>query len=113
MHPIIFTEFHQTKRGLPWQLLVFLLASTVLQYFLGPLAVLLLLSPLFGTAVGVGTLSEEYGKGQLRFLYSLPISPRALWCVKVLSGIIGTLLFVGVVLLPCLLISRPALTLPG
>ncbi len=113
MHPIVFSEWHQSKRGLVWQLLLLLCASSVLQYLFGPLGVLLLLSPAVAAGIGVGTLSEEYSKGQLRFSYSMPISPAGFWCVKVLSGIVGTSLVVAVVLLPALFLDRPTIEVPG
>src|SRR2546422_11734112 len=100
MHPIIFTEFHQSKRGLPWQLLIILLMSAFLQSIIGLPGVLLLLSPAGAAAMGVATFSEEYGKGRLRFFYSMPISPIGIWGIKVLSGIVGMSLFDAVVLLP-------------
>src|SRR5260370_823252 len=113
MHPLVLSEFHQSKRGLPWQLLLSLCASAFLQGFLGLPAVLVLLSPTVAAAIGVSTLSEEYSKGQLRFLYSMPISPTGLWCIKVLSGIVGASLFVAVVLLPALFIDRTLIKIPG
>src|SRR5438309_6794196 len=112
MHPVVLSEFHQSKRGLPWQLLLSLCASALLQGLFGLPAVLVLLSPTVAAAIGVGTLSEEYSKGQLRFLYSMPISPAGLWCVKVVSGIVGASLFVAVVLLPAVFISRPLMKIP-
>jgi hypothetical protein len=113
MHPIVFSELHQSKRGLPWALLVLFSASALLQSFVGLPAVFLFLSPSAAAAIGVGTLAEEYSKGQLRFFYSMPISPLGLWSVKVLSGIVGTSLFVAVVWLPALFIHRPLIEIPG
>jgi hypothetical protein len=113
MHPIVFTEFHQSKRAVFWQLLLFLGASAVMQYFFGPLAVLLILSPAAAVGIGVGTLSEEYSKGTLRFFYSMPIAPAGIWRVKVLSGIMGASLVVAVVCLPALFMDRPYFELPG
>jgi hypothetical protein len=88
-------------------------ASALLQSFVGLPAVFLFLSPSAAAAIGVGTLAEEYSKGQLRFFYSMPISPLGLWSVKVLSGIVGTSLFVAVVWLPALFIHRPLIEIPG
>src|SRR5262249_17980028 len=51
--------------------------------------------------------AEEYSKGILRFFYSMPVSPRSFWCVKTISGIIGTCLFVTVVWLPALFMDKP------
>src|SRR5437773_3089994 len=107
MHPIVFSQFHQLKRSMGWQLLIILFLSAVLQSIIGLPAVLLLLSPAGATAMGVALFSEEYGKGQHRFFYSMPISPVSIWCIKVLSGIVGMSLFVAVVLLPALFIDRP------
>ena len=55
MHPIVFSEVHQSKRGLPWQLLLLFSVSAVLQYILGLPGVLLLLSPTALAAIGVAT----------------------------------------------------------
>src|SRR5690349_11558357 len=104
MHPVIFSEFRKALRGMAWQLLIFLFISFVLQSVIGLPAILLGIAPAGAMAMGISIFSEEYNKGQLRFLYSMPISPRAIWYITVLSGIVGIALFVAVVFLPAFFI---------
>jgi hypothetical protein len=106
MHPMVLSEFHVAKRGMAWQLLLLLSVSVALQWLMGLPGVFLLLSPTIA-AIGVASLAEEFSKGELRFLYSLPISPLAFWCTKVIAGVLGISLFVGAVLLPALFVGQP------
>lgn len=53
----------------------------------------IVLLPNVASGIGMGTFSEEYQKGKMRFLHTLPISRSVIWFVKVAAGILGAFFF--------------------
>lgn len=93
IHPILISELFQTRRGLV-KALLFVCGSAALLRYLGMKELIwFILLPNIASGVGIGTFSEEYQKGQLKFLFSLPVKRLHIWIVKILFGIVGTLFF--------------------
>jgi hypothetical protein len=93
--PALYLELLQTRRS-GWKTIAFAFAGTFLLRLLlpdlGALIALFAVIPQACAAMGIGTFSEELAKGQLRFLFALPVSRRAIWWVKLASGLLGALL---------------------
>lgn len=99
IRPIVIAEYHQSKQSFFKVLVAFAVLALIVRLKMGSLGGLIafvLLLPHVALTIGVGTFSEEFSKGQLRFLYAMPVGPVGVWCVKFVSGIVGLLLFTGV-----------------
>lgn len=100
MRGIILAEFHQTLRSYPKAIATVAAAVILLRLFtgsFGSLLILLILLPNIAVGIGVGTLSEEYTKGQLRYLYGMSVRPIQLWIVKLVSGVMGVFEFAALI----------------
>jgi ABC-type transport system involved in multi-copper enzyme maturation permease subunit len=100
MHPVVIAEVQQSRQHIAKALVLLLVICLGLRLTLGSRGVLLALLvvlPNWAMGLGLGTFAEEITKGQFRFLYSLPVSPRSIWFVKFVSGLVSALLFAAFV----------------
>jgi len=99
MRPIVIAEYYQTRRQFALVLAVHTTLTLLLCSFggcAGVFAVMAGLTPFVGVSLGAGTFAEEFSKGQLRFLYTLPVRRTEVWLVKCASGLLCMLLLIGV-----------------
>lgn len=101
MSPALYLELLQTRRG-GWKTVAFAFAATfVLRLLLpdlGTLISILAVIPQACAGIGIGTFSEELAKGQLRFLFALPMKRQTVWWIKLASGLAGAVLVVAAAL---------------
>ncbi len=95
IHAVVLAEYHQTKRHILAVMLVVFLVTLAVRMLVGlggVACVALVLIPSGCLGIGVGTFSEEFSKGQLRFLYAMPVSRLSVWSIKCASGVLGMIL---------------------
>lgn len=102
MNPIIISDFYQSKRA-AFKVLGFLgVVFSAVHYFFGysgSVVCMALLLPSISNTIGLGTVGEEYTKGQFRFIYTMPIRRSRIWLVKLCYGIFGIALLWSMALL--------------
>ncbi|MBI4027006.1 MAG: ABC transporter permease [Verrucomicrobia bacterium] len=91
--PLAILEWHQFRQGFLHALLVIGGAAIALRYFNFGLLISLVLLPNVASGIGMGTFNEEYQKGKMRFLHTLPIPHSAIWFAKVTAGLLGVVFF--------------------
>ena len=100
IRPIVIAEYHQSRLNLVKAVVVVTLIALALRLIGGAAGVLLGLFGLLPSVMlagGSGTFTEEFSKGQLRFLYGLPVSRAGTWCVKCVSGFITVFLMMTII----------------
>ncbi|MEO0587853.1 MAG: hypothetical protein AAF078_09450 [Planctomycetota bacterium] len=94
MRGMILLELQQSIRSYRTSLLIIIPMVAIMKLMTGPsgpwapFAIVLWST---ASTIGVGTLGEEYSKGQLRYLFATGIRRRTVWIVKLTSGILGVL----------------------
>lgn len=108
VHPMVLIEWHQSVRQIWLPVSLLILASLGLRFWMGTFGIFLgifILIPIVGVSLGIGSFQEEVAKGQLRYLYGMPIRWSTVWWVKQVSAIV-TLLLLTIMICAILLIGN-------
>ncbi len=100
IHPMVLIEYHQSKRHLLIALAVLALIAVALRLWMGVFGVVVgifIVIPNVGVGLGVGTFHEEISKGQLRYLYGMPMRWSTVWWIKQASAVLCLLLVAAMV----------------
>ncbi|MEM8494147.1 MAG: ABC transporter permease [Planctomycetota bacterium] len=98
LHPMVPAEFWQSVRSLPKAIGVQLVMAAGARLIFGDTGLVitwLIVMPNLAMSVGMGMFSEEYEKGQLRYLYGWPIRRGAIYGIKLVSGLLFIATMIG------------------